>query len=81
MQLIEDSWRRMLAILEALADGELSIYAIADKIGERRQTVSNYVAFMARMGLLTVRLEKTSPPRKMVRLTEKGRCLLSCMTK
>jgi Bacterial regulatory protein, arsR family. len=71
-----EAFRRWVEILR-LCDGERGVAEIAEALGMRLSTVSDYIDVLEELGL--VKTEIKGLPRKRVPvLTEKGRCLVEC---
>ncbi len=71
-----EAFKRWIEILK-LCDGQRGVTEIAQMLGLRISTVSEYIDVLEELGL--VRTEIMGVPRKRVPvLTERGKCLLKC---
>ena len=66
-------------ILRLLAHGDAkSISEIADEIGIQHRTASNYAKLLYELGFVNIKYEG---PRLLVKITEKGLCIVKCLEK
>ena len=72
---------RAFTILAYLAkEGESNINGIAKGLGLRPNTVSDYIKKMENLGLVETYTERVVPPEKRVSLSNKGKCIVSCLS-
>ncbi|MEM4827440.1 MAG: helix-turn-helix domain-containing protein [Desulfurococcaceae archaeon] len=79
MQRTVEMFKRMIDVLRA-CDGESSISDIAEKLGMRVATVSDYVSALEELGLVEVKAVKAPFVKKVCFKTERGECLLKCVS-
>lgn len=72
-------FKRVVEILGAV-DGVSSVTQIAEKLKLRPTTVSQYLREMEKMGLVTRKLIRGAPNRIVPELTEKGKCIVKCLS-
>lgn len=82
MELYE-TLRRAVEILVFLAenqDRQYNIYQLSQELDMRRNTLTNNIKALEKLGLVeTEMLRNIVPPQKIVRITEKGACLVKCI--
>ncbi|MEM0059292.1 MAG: winged helix-turn-helix domain-containing protein [Desulfurococcaceae archaeon] len=79
MQRTVETFKRLIDILKA-CDGESSISDIAEKLGVRVATISDYITALEELGLAEVKTVKAPFLKKICVKTEKGECLLKCFS-
>lgn len=70
---------RFIDIMKAI-DGKSSMREIAEKLRLRPNTVSEYIRDLETMGLVKTKLVSKAPPKIVPQLTEKGVCLIKCLS-
>ena len=79
MRRIVERINRYLEILKN-ADGEKSASEIARITGIRPATVLEYLLDLEELGWIKREVKKGMPPRVVAVLTEKGKCVLECLS-
>jgi len=70
-------FKKFITLLKTI-DGKKSISEIADSLGMRRMTVSDYIEVLRELGLVEIEVTESIPRRRIPKLTERGKCFIKC---
>ncbi|ALL00057.1 HTH domain protein [Pyrodictium delaneyi] len=68
--------RLILKMMQILAEKELNFKQIAEELAVQERTVSKYAELLYDLGFADIEIRG---PNKIVKLTEKGRCIVKCL--
>ncbi|ALL01930.1 hypothetical protein Pyrde_1887 [Pyrodictium delaneyi] len=68
--------RLILKMMQILAEKELNFKQLAEELAVQERTVSKYAELLYDLGFADIEIQG---PNKIVKLTEKGRCIVKCL--
>ena len=71
---------RLIKVLEIVSEEPKSISQISNELGVKWGSAKTYVDILQRLGWVEVKAVTGMPPKVVAVLTEKGKCVLECLT-
>ncbi|MCE4600926.1 MAG: MarR family transcriptional regulator [Desulfurococcales archaeon] len=79
MPRLEETLSNLKLTLEAIAAGPINIQELANKTGLNYNAASRWAEALERLGFITKTLEPGPPRQALLKITQKGECILKCL--